>query len=190
MSGSERIAIEALDGIGSGLRAIFMRSGDVFEHAIVAVQDERETPLLYCDHLPLQEIVDHRTFDGRQALLATGAGDGRYWSISVDLTVDVRLAVLGFDVACHDSPEWPAPAARYRVADNVTLEGDDLLLVDGRRFATRSGALPVSNVAESVPTCRIEASPGQLAFSSSRSPRIPTSKMARWRYEFQFVRPL
>jgi hypothetical protein len=190
MSLAVRTAIDALDSAGSGLRAIFTRNGDRFDHAIVAVQGVDETPLLFAEGLPLQEVVDHRTFDGRRAMLATGAGGGQYWSISVDPIIDARLAILGFDVACRDSPQTAPPAAHYRLAENLTQDGHRLVLTDGRLFTVTCGVMPVSIATEFIPTCQLETSSGELAFRSNRSPHASTPKMARWRYEFRFVRPL
>ena len=190
MSRHGRTFIDALDSANRGLRAVFVRAGDRFDHAIVAVQENVETPLLFAADLPLQEVVDHQTFDGRRAVLATGAGGGQYWSISVDPIVDARLAILGFDVACRDSPQSASPAVNYLLADNVALEGHRLLLTDGRLFTVGCGVIPVSIATEFVPTCHLETSAGQLAFRSDRSPHVSTPRMARWRYEFQFVRPI
>lgn len=180
-------SLDALDGAGSGLRVLFWQDGDRFAHAIAAVVDAVETPLLFADELPLQEVVEHRTFDGRPALLATGAGGGRYWSLAVEPIIDVRLAVVGFDVACRDWPEAPPPAVRYRVAGGVTQEGNSLLLPDGRKFAAVSGILPVSLATAPASTCHVEASARGLALVSARAPHASTPKQTRWRYEFELV---
>src|SRR5690606_16786123 len=127
----EIVAIEAVDWGGCGLRAVFERRDDRFGHSIAMVQGDVETPLLVADGLPLQEIVEHRTTHGRRTLLATGAGNGRFWSVTVDPLIDARFAALSFDVACRDAPTWPAPAVDYQFAGPLSLAGEELLLSDG-----------------------------------------------------------
>jgi hypothetical protein len=185
-----RKSIDALDAAGFGLRAIFTSNKDCFDHNIVAVHGESETPLLFAADLPLQEVVDHRTFDGRQALLATGSGSGQYWSVSVDATVDLRLATLGFDIACRESIPSPTPEVRYLLANDVAREEHVLVIKDGRQFAVICDVMPVSIATEFIPTCCLEASAGRISLQSNRAPHVSTPNMARWRYEFRFVRPI
>lgn len=129
--------LDAVDGAGRGLRARFAWQGEHYDHAVFAVSGGVETLLLACRTLPIQEIVDHRRGGGSMALLATGAGDGRYWSLSVDARADAGLAILGFDVACRDSPELAPPQVDYLTPEGVAWDRHALTLADGRRFAVR-----------------------------------------------------
>ena len=186
--------LESLAVNGMRLRALFRRQGDLFLHSIERpIERDAATPLLEACLTrgtvgavppPWQELVRHRLPDGREALLLTGAGDGRYWSLSVEALRRDGRSLLAFDVATRGGAAQGRPALGYRLAPATriveTTRAATTLAAANSRVVVAS--LPINRASAEEPSCRLTVDDGRL-WTEPEGAEQPTNGAWRWRFE-------
>jgi len=128
---SDSAQFAALDSNGDGLRVVFEKRGDRWQHRIdrvngvVAVTALQSSEGISSDDWPasppFQELSQETLPDGRTVLFLVGRAGTSHWSASIESALEPPQLI--FDVACrHTQPPRHLGSAYTRLADDVTLE--------------------------------------------------------------------
>lgn len=123
--------LEALDPQGFGLRVVFTRHGDRWQHAIERVQEgQGQTALQSIEgdsndewptSPPFQELSQETLPDGRTVLFLVGRAGTSHWSASVESALDPPS--LLFDIACrHSQLPQQLGSAYQSLTSNLKVE--------------------------------------------------------------------
>lgn len=123
--------LAALDNNGHGLRVVFTRQGDRWQHVLERVEGEAVTRLLQSSEgsasddwpasPPFQELSQETLPDGRTVLFLVGRAGTSHWSASVEAAVDPPQLV--FDIACrHSQTPRQLGSAYAALYDDARLE--------------------------------------------------------------------
>jgi hypothetical protein len=123
--------LDATDSAGLTLRVQFVRRGDRYGHAILAVDlTGHESPLLesiegtaaadWPPSPPLQNLSIHELSSDRRAALLVGMAGRSHWSASIEPVPG--QAALVFDIACRTAGKCGPLGSQYRRLAQMAAE--------------------------------------------------------------------
>ena len=128
---SDTAQLAALDSQGDGLRVVFEKRGDRWQHRIERVNGAAAVTVLQSSEgmatddwpasPPFQELSQETLPDGRTVLFLVGRAGTSHWSASIEASQEPPQLI--FDIACrHTQPPARLGSAYSALAEGLALE--------------------------------------------------------------------